>query len=136
MAIALWEEWSPHLIWMDMRMPVMDGYEATRRIKAHLQGQATVIIALTAIAFDEARVVCLSAGCDDFVSKPIQEQVVLDKLTQHLGVQYLYGAPDQQSHAETEMHQVQRAIQGLSVMSALGRQTCDKRPLLLKPSPS
>jgi CheY-like chemotaxis protein len=46
--VAQWEAWQPHLIWMDMRMPGMDGYEATRRIKATEQGQRTKVIALTA----------------------------------------------------------------------------------------
>lgn len=89
-AIAIWDEWEPHLIWMDMRMPVMDGYEATRQIKAHLKGQATVIIALTASALEEEKAIILSAGCDDFVRKPFREDVILDKLTEYLGVSYLY----------------------------------------------
>ncbi|MBD2187601.1 ATP-binding protein [Pseudanabaena mucicola] len=89
-AIAIWEEWQPHLIWMDMRMPIMDGYEATRRIKSHLQGQATVIIALTASALEEEKVIILSAGCDDFVRKPFQETVIFDKLAEYLGVTYVY----------------------------------------------
>jgi len=87
-AIAIWDEWEPHLIWMDMRMPVMDGYEATRQIKAHLKGQATVIIALTASALEEEKAIILSAGCDDFVRKPFREDVILDKLTEYLGVSY------------------------------------------------
>ncbi|NJM27292.1 MAG: response regulator, partial [Pseudanabaena sp. RU_4_16] len=69
-AITMWENWSPHLIWMDMRMPVMDGYEAARQIKAQPKGQATVIIALTASAFEEERAVVLSTGCNDFLPKP------------------------------------------------------------------
>ncbi len=89
-AITLWSTWEPHLIWMDMRMPVMDGYEATRQIKATLKGQATVIIALTANAFEEEREKVLSAGCDDFVRKPFRESVLFDKMAQHLGVRYLY----------------------------------------------
>lgn len=89
-AVAVWEAWQPHLIWMDMRMPIMDGYEATRMIKSHLRGQATVIIALTASAFDEERAVVLSAGCDDFVRKPFQQEVIFEKIAQHLGVRYLY----------------------------------------------
>ena len=88
--VALWQTWEPHLIWMDMRMPVMDGYEATRQIKAHLKGQATVIIALTASAFDEERSVVLSSGCDDFVGKPFREEVILEKMATYLGVRYLY----------------------------------------------
>jgi signal transduction histidine kinase/CheY-like chemotaxis protein len=47
-AIAIWETWEPHLIWMDMRMPIIDGYTATKQIKATTKGQATAIIALTA----------------------------------------------------------------------------------------
>lgn len=73
-----------------MRMPIMNGYEATKRIKQHLKGQATVIIALTASAFEEERQVILSAGCDDFVRKPFQAQELLEKISQHLGVKYLY----------------------------------------------
>jgi CheY-like chemotaxis protein len=75
---------------MDMRMPVMDGYEATKQIKAHLKGQATVIIALTASAFDEERAVVLSAGCDDFVRKPFREEAIFEKMAEHLGVRYVY----------------------------------------------
>ncbi|MDB9512432.1 response regulator [Kamptonema animale CS-326] len=89
-AVDLWSSWEPHLILMDMRMPVMDGYEATKQIKAHLKGQATVIIALTASAFDEERSIILSTGCDDFVAKPFREQVILEKMAKYLGVRYLY----------------------------------------------
>lgn len=89
-AIAIWEQWQPHLIWMDMRMPIMDGYEATRQIKSHLKGQATVIIALTASALEEEKAIVISAGCDDFVRKPFREAVILDKVAEFLGVVYLY----------------------------------------------
>jgi CheY-like chemotaxis protein len=93
-AIELWSSFEPHLIWMDMRMPIMDGYEATKRIKSHLKGQATIIIALTASAFEEERSVILSAGCDDFVRKPFREQVIFEKIAQYLGVRYLYEEQD------------------------------------------
>ncbi|NJP09179.1 MAG: GAF domain-containing protein [Leptolyngbyaceae cyanobacterium RU_5_1] len=89
-AVALWERWEPHLIWMDMRMPGIDGYEATRRIRATPKGQETVIIALTATVFDQQRSVVLEAGCNDFVSKPLQESVIFDKIAQYLGVRFLY----------------------------------------------
>ncbi|MBD3881882.1 response regulator [Phormidium tenue FACHB-886] len=95
LAIELWEQWQPHLIWMDMRMPVMDGYEATRRIRSHPQGQQPIIIALTASAFEEARSIILAAGCNDFVRKPFQEQIIFEKMTQYLGVQYLYASQEQ-----------------------------------------
>ena len=89
-AIAIWSNWQPHLIWMDMRMPVMDGYEATKQIKATIQGQATAIIALTASAFDQEQSIVLGAGCNDFVHKPFREEVIFEKMAQHLGVRYIY----------------------------------------------
>ncbi len=89
-AIEQWTSFLPHLIFMDMRMPVMDGYEATRQIKEHLHGKATTIIALTASAFEEEQEVVLAAGCDDFMGKPFQETLLWEKLAQHLGVRYRY----------------------------------------------
>jgi CheY-like chemotaxis protein len=71
-------------------MPVMNGYEATRRIKATAKGQATVIVALTASAFEEDRALVLSEGCDDFVSKPFRDQELFDVLERHLGVRFVY----------------------------------------------
>jgi two-component system sensor histidine kinase/response regulator len=89
-ALEVWQSWSPHLIWMDMRMPVMDGYEATRRIKATTQGMATIIIALTASALEEDRQVILSEGCDDYMRKPFVENDLLEAAARHLGVRYVY----------------------------------------------
>lgn len=88
--LDIWQVWQPHLIWMDIRMPVMDGYEATRRIKATPQGKATVIIAITASVFDEERTNILRAGCDDFVRKPFREHTIFETLEQRLGVKFLY----------------------------------------------
>lgn len=93
-AIAIWASWEPHLIWMDMRMPVMNGYEATQRIKSHVKGQATAILALTASTFESERAIVLSAGCDDFVCKPFQENVLFEKMAQYLGVRYIYEHKD------------------------------------------
>ncbi|MEG4456247.1 GAF domain-containing protein [Microcoleus sp. N9_A1] len=89
-AIAVWEDWQPHLIWMDMQMPVMDGYEATRKIKAHPLGKQTVIVALTASAFEEERQTILGAGCDDFMRKPFEAKILFAKMEELLGVRYIY----------------------------------------------
>jgi CheY-like chemotaxis protein len=89
-AIDIWDLYSPHLIWMDMRMPVLDGYEATKRIKSTAKGQATVIIAVTASAWEEEKTVILSAGCDDFVCKPFHKETIFEMMTKHLKVHYIY----------------------------------------------
>jgi two-component system, sensor histidine kinase and response regulator len=89
-AIAIWQEWKPDLIWMDMRMPIMDGYEATKQIKATPEGEKTIIIALSASAFNEESSQFLSIGCDDFVAKPIEINLIFSKMSQHLGVKYIY----------------------------------------------
>jgi signal transduction histidine kinase/CheY-like chemotaxis protein len=119
-AIALWQEWHPHLILMDMRMPIIDGYEATQRIKGEPEGKNTVIIALTASAFEEERVEILSAGCDDFMRKPFQEAELLTKIGQYLGVTYLYEAAEESS-SEGENLLTELTPASLAVMSETWR---------------
>jgi PAS domain S-box-containing protein len=92
--IEIWKEWSPHLIWMDMRMPVMDGYEAAQRIKRTIKGQATAIIALTASVLEEERSVILSTGCDGFLRKPFREAEIFEAMQKHLGIRYTYDEPE------------------------------------------
>lgn len=89
-AVEIWDAWEPHLIWMDMRMPVMDGYEATRRIKATLKGHATAIIALTASALEEDRLFILSEGCDGYIRKPFRDYELFEALEKHLGAHFVY----------------------------------------------
>jgi len=101
-AIEVWEEWQPHLIWMDMRMPVMNGYEASEQIKKHTKGQATAIIALTASVLEEERAVVLDAGCDDFLRKPFKEADIFDMMHKHLGVEYIYDEPIQTTAKENQ----------------------------------
>ncbi|MBW4492060.1 MAG: PAS domain S-box protein [Oscillatoria princeps RMCB-10] len=122
-AIAVWESWEPHLICMDMRMPVMNGYEATQQIKSTLRGQATVIVALTASAFEEDRKMVLDAGCDDFVRKPFQEEELLEKMSEHLGVKYIFEEPpaaatDRQPDRDGSPGAFQLAADSLKVMPA------------------
>ncbi|MEG4576856.1 PAS domain S-box protein [Microcoleus sp. N3A4] len=94
-ALSLWESWLPHLIFMDLRMPIMDGYTATKYIRERPKNQETVIIALTASVFEEERENVLMAGCDDFMSKPFQQRDIFEKLAKYLGVQYIYEAVGQ-----------------------------------------
>ena len=90
--VEIWESWQPHLIWLDTRMPVMDGFEAVKKIRAKEKQtqRRTVIIALTASTFEERKGEIIAAGCDDFVRKPFQEQILFDKMACYLGVRYIY----------------------------------------------
>ncbi|HLO52228.1 MAG TPA: ATP-binding protein [Kamptonema sp.] len=89
-AIEIADSWEPHLIWMDMRMPVMDGYEATKHIKGTTKGQAIAVIALTASVLEEEKAVILSAGCDDFMRKPFREADIFHAIEKHIGVRFIY----------------------------------------------
>jgi CheY-like chemotaxis protein len=89
-AIEIAEAWQPHLIFMEIRMPVMDGHDATRHIKSSVKGQAIAIIALTASVFEHERMSVLADGCDDFVRKPFRDTTIFEKLAQHLGVEFEY----------------------------------------------
>jgi CheY-like chemotaxis protein len=89
-AIRDWDEWNPQLILMDVHMPVMDGLEAIRRIKADPRGRETMIVALTASAMDDDRRAASQSGADDFLAKPCQEDELLEKIRIVLGVEYDY----------------------------------------------
>ncbi|MEG4106315.1 ATP-binding protein [Microcoleus sp. S13_C5] len=93
-AIEKWSSFEPHLIFMDMWMPVMDGHEATKRIKATVKGQATAIIAVSASNADEAQSVTVSDDCDDFIHKPFRDTEIFATLHKHLGVRYIYDEPE------------------------------------------
>ncbi|MES1026455.1 DAHL domain-containing protein [Gloeocapsa sp. BRSZ] len=90
-AIEQWKAWSPHLICLDLRMPVLNGYQAAQQIRAQQQdNEAPTIIAITSSAFEEDRHQALAAGCDDFVRKPFRAEIIFEKIAQHLGVRYRY----------------------------------------------
>ncbi len=89
-ALEIWEHWNPHLMWMDMRLPHMNGFEVLEAIRACEGGHLTKIIALTASAFEHDREAILAAGCDDFIAKPYRESTILEKLTEHFGVRFRY----------------------------------------------
>ena len=118
-AVAVWEDWQPQLIWMDMRMPVMDGYEATKQIKAHPLGKTTVIIALTASAFENERKSILAAGCDDFLPKPFEANILFAKMEGFLGIRYVYEEPIDTNDTKLEK---ESEISGVSSNQSLASQ--------------
>lgn len=83
-AVRLAQSELPDLILMDMRLPLVDGWEATRRIKAVPETRNIPVIALTAYAMDEERRRCLEAGCDDYETKPLEFPRLLTKIRSFL----------------------------------------------------
>ncbi|MEI7989891.1 MAG: ATP-binding protein, partial [Chloroflexota bacterium] len=99
-AVAAFNEWNPQVILMDIVMPVMDGYAATRVIKEAPHGKDTVIIAITASAFLEDRQRVLAAGADGYLSKPFKESELLEIIHQKTGIVFLY---DEQTIQDQEL---------------------------------
>ncbi len=111
-AVAQWQEWRPDLIWMDMRLPVMDGYEAVRRIRkievnqqniadtqTDFSFKRTPIIALTASVLDDRQSDVLESGCDALLYKPFHVSDIFEIMKKHIGVRYIYAEED---NAEAE----------------------------------
>lgn len=84
--------WRPHFIWMDWRLPGMNGLETTRRIRELEGGREVKVAIFSAFAFTEFRDKALAAGVDDFASKPFQAEEIFDCLARHLRVRYAYQA--------------------------------------------
>ncbi len=80
----------PDLILMDLVMPVMDGFEATRKIRASVKLKQVVVIALSASVFESQRQASLDIGCDDFVPKPVKVPELLSKIGKHLGLEWTF----------------------------------------------
>ena len=89
-AVEMYHKWHPDLIFMDIRMPVMDGYAATRKIKSASQDKKCVVVAVTASVFEEEKAAVFEAGWDDFIPKPFKDGQILDAIERHLGVEFIY----------------------------------------------
>jgi len=103
-AVALFKEVAPDLVLMDVMMPVMDGFEATMAIKQYLGGSHIPIIFLTALTDDASLTKCLSIGGDDFLSKPINEQVLQAKIKAHTRIKELTEQLERQNRELTRFH--------------------------------
>ena len=89
-ALEIFETWKPHAVLMDMRMPIMDGYEATKRLKESESGRTTPVIAVTASAFDENKKEIFASGADDYLRKPFKPEELFEVLGRCLGLGYVY----------------------------------------------
>jgi two-component system, sensor histidine kinase len=94
-AIEKFREFGADLIWMDMRMPVMDGYEATRNIRSIESGKEVPIIALTASAFKDQLHEIMNVGCDALVHKPYRQSEIFETMKRYLDIDYIYEKVDE-----------------------------------------
>ena len=98
-AVEMAKKLRPDVITMDVIMPVMDGREATKRIRAVAEGAETAIIAVTASVMEDEREAVLATGADDFIRKPIREEVLFDAIRRHVGLEYVYAEEDADADA-------------------------------------
>ena len=108
-AVDIARQWQPHLIWMDLRMPVMDGYEATRQIRqASGNPEKPVIVALTGSVFKAEESIAIAAGCNGFTTKPFRTETIFETMSKFLGAKYTYSEParsadDGQEHGQGQI---------------------------------
>lgn len=128
-AVAAWEQWAPEIIWMDIRMPRMNGFEATQRIRSleRERGLArTTVIALTSSAFDHDHQAMLSAGFDAHLGKPFREADLFDALEKLRGVRFRREVPASAAPESTAMPKLDAAR-----MEGLSHEWCSKFRILL-----
>ncbi|GFE68801.1 DUF3365 domain-containing protein [Chroococcus sp. FPU101] len=116
-AVKLCQKWIPHLIWMDIHMPVMDGLTASQQIKA-LVNPTPVIIALMGSGFEDDRMSTYAAGCDGFMRKPFQTEMIFETMSVHLGIRYLYSTKQEFKKPVSSAPKPPLTISDLSVMPA------------------
>ncbi|MDZ4797121.1 MAG: response regulator [Bryobacteraceae bacterium] len=113
-AVQEFEHWRPNLILMDFRMPVMDGHEAIRRIRAMAGSDDPKIIAVTASAMDDNRQELMEIGADDFIGKPFREAELFHKIHVHVGVEYVYAEDSAAAAPEEEAELTPESLMGWS----------------------
>jgi len=89
-AVEAWQEWEPHLIFIDIRMPLMDGSRAVSEIRSKPKSKNTVIIAVTASTFENEMNAMLAAGYNDLLQKPFKTEDIYNKLQKHLNLRFDY----------------------------------------------
>ena len=110
-ALDVFAQWSPHAVLMDMHMPVMDGYEATRRIKSTEAGRATPVIALTASILEGSQTQIMAAGVDTYLRKPFKAEELFEVVGKCLDLHYVFAdEPDKTLSHPNQMQAVPIAL--------------------------
>ncbi len=122
-ALSQFTEFTPELIFMDVQMPVMDGIEATRRIRALAAGKDVRIIGLTAHAMDREKQEILAAGFDEVIEKPFRHEDIFESLTRNLNIHFIYTSRDRENgverHQKVEINQDELNDLPLSLLKRL-----------------
>lgn len=128
-AVEIWQDWQPQLIWMDIHMPVMDGFEATRQIRyqsdLNPQIASPKIIAISASSLNEEQLAAKAAGCDDFIQKPLREARIFEMLAQQIGVRYVYEDEGDENQQVPEQQVSSRMLQDCRALGEISPQLLD-----------
>jgi CheY-like chemotaxis protein len=126
-------EFKPDAILMDLVMPVLDGFEATRQIRKSTQLKNIVIIATSASVFDYSQDKSREAGCDDFIPKPVRAKHLLERLRVHLGLEWVY---DDWGLEQASVGGGEQQLEGVkSNKHALNPKSQNPAPKLIAPPP-
>ncbi|MBU1109900.1 MAG: PAS domain-containing protein [Candidatus Riflebacteria bacterium] len=101
-ALDIFKTWLPHVVLMDMRMPVMDGYEAIQRLRTTDAGRAIPIIAVTASAFEDNKEQVMKVGADAFLRKPFRPEELFAEISKLLDLHYVFADKPAQSHTHSQ----------------------------------
>lgn len=96
----------PGLILMDLIMPTMDGFEATKQLRQNPEAQDITVIAISASASDKTRKESFAANCDDYITKPFDLDELLDKLQRYLPLAWIYDKTHEPQSASTQAEQI------------------------------
>ncbi|HEY9615023.1 PAS domain S-box protein, partial [Allocoleopsis sp.] len=129
-------ESKPDLILMDLVMPVLDGFEATRQIRQLTEFKKIVIIATSASVFDYSQHKSREAGCDDFIPKPVQAQQLLEQLRVYLGLEWVYDDLGLTRIADAELRVADENLEGFkSNEQPITSRSQTENPKLVAPPP-
>lgn len=129
-------EFKPDVVLMDLVMPVIDGFEATRQIRNSTEVKKIVIIATSASVFDYSQYKSRKAGCDDFIPKPVRSEHLLERLRLHLGLEWVYDDSEFSQATDSDIQVVDQDSEGVaSNQQPNNRNSQLPTPKLIAPSP-
>jgi len=116
LALDVWQNWSPDLIWLDMFMPILNGFDVAMHIrKMETEASHVIIIAVSASSFEEDRIFAIDAGCDDFLLKPFKFNNMFELMANHLNISYIYDKTSiyEDKRVEVTDEELRRIIQDM-----------------------